>query len=255
MDLNELNERLQQLNEALSGVVPFRLALLAPDDLEILKSGRNARFMRNDTFAQLVANVKRDGGLSSVPLVYAGSGVEKPRVLSGNHRVMAAKEAGLESVLCLVIDDAKTMQEQVAIQLSHNAIAGQDDLPTLKQLYDEIEDLALKAYSGIDEQLRKQLDSIKFSAISEPRLQFRQVTFLFLPREAEEIQRLAGQVEKILEDDESFLFQMRDYEEFFNAVAAVKQKLRIHNSATALMELLRRGMATLEPAEDQQATS
>jgi len=39
----------------------------------------------------------------------------------------------------------------VAIHLSHNAIAGQDDLAILRELFDEINDVALKEYSGLDD--------------------------------------------------------------------------------------------------------
>ncbi len=57
----------------------------------------NARFMRHETFRRLVENVKRDGALSSLPFCW-----RKPDgrylVLSGNHRVMAAREAGLANM-------------------------------------------------------------------------------------------------------------------------------------------------------------
>jgi len=240
--VGEIQERLEALNAALAGVMPFRLALFAPGDLTLLE--KNARFMRNDTFAQLVSNVKRDGALASVPLVYAPPG-GKPVVLSGNNRVMAAKSAGLAQILCLVVDREMDPQELVSVQLSHNSLVGQDDLPTLKELYDSIDDLALKAYSGLDEDVRRQLEAIKFEAIGEPRLLFRRVTFLFLPAEADEIRRLVKEVEKALDDEDAFLFQLRDYEEFFNLVADCKEKLNIRNSAVALLELLRRGRQTL----------
>ena len=98
----DLQTKLAELNAALVGVFPFRLAVYNPRELKLLE--KNARFMRNDTFAQLVANVKKDKGLASMPLVYDGPGTDKPVVLSGNHRVQAAVAAELEQIICMVVD-------------------------------------------------------------------------------------------------------------------------------------------------------
>jgi hypothetical protein len=207
-------------------------------------------------FAQLVANVKRDKALSSAPLVYAERGSSaKPKALSGNHRVLAARAAGLPRILCLVVDDPKSAEEQIAIQLSHNAISGADDLQELKRLYEEVRDIELKSYSGLDEDTIKQLNSIKFDPVSEPRLQFKTVSFLFLPSELVEIEALGSLADKILKDKDSYAFQLRDYAEFFNMLATAKEKLDIRNSAVAILELMRAGMAKIEepPAEQKAA--
>lgn len=241
----KVQERLDAANEALHGIgFPYRLGLFDPRSLALLT--KNARFMRNDTFAQLVANVKRDRSLQSFPFVYAGPDVKKPVVMSGNHRVQAAIEAKLEYIVCIVVDTPMPEQERVAVQIAHNSISGQDDLQTLKELYDGITDVVMKAYSGIDEELRKQLANIKYEAISEPRLQFKTAIFLFMPTEQAEINALAEQVSGYLAKSDNFLFRLGDYEQFFLAVAATKQKLGIKNSAVALLELMRAGLAKIE---------
>src|ERR1700677_2124987 len=118
-------ERLAEVNTKLAeSGSPFTLAYYRFDQVDLLK--KNARFMRNDMFRQLVSNIKRDKAMGSVPLLYAGPDVNKPEVLSGNHRVMAAKEAGLEGTLFYVITESKSQEERTAITLSHNSIAGQD---------------------------------------------------------------------------------------------------------------------------------
>lgn len=242
----ELQRRLDEANAVLAGtgIMPYRLRLYRTHELQTLKT--NARYMRNDTFAQLVSNIQRDGGLGSTPLVYAGPDVEQPQVLSGNHRVMANKAAGFEFTLCLEIVDQKSEQERTAITLSHNAISGQDDLQTLKSMYDSILDLKLKAYSGIDEDMRQQLAKIEFSPITEPRLQFKTITFLFLPREIDELKACIDEVEKLLAHEHTFALMKRDYAEFFNAVATAKEKLNIRNTTVALLELIRRGRDSVE---------
>jgi hypothetical protein len=243
--MTEVQAKIAELNALLHGSLPYEIGLFAPNDLEPLEV--NARYMRNDTFAQLVANVKRDKGLSSVPLVYAGPDAPKPRILSGNHRVKAQIAAKLETpILCLVIRQQMSAEEQVAIQLSHNALAGADDLQTLKKLYEQVTVIDLKQYSGLDEETIKQLDAIRFEPVSEPRLQFKTSTFLFLPSELAELQAMVAHVEKILGDKDAFLFQVKDYLEFFNLVAGSKEKLKIRNSAAAILELMRAGMRHID---------
>jgi hypothetical protein len=246
--VDQVQEKIQELNAMIGGGLPFELGLYDPKKLKLLET--NARYMANDKFARLVENVKRDKGLASVPLVYAAENPKEPTVLSGNHRVLAAIAAGLPWVLCLVIRDVKTLDEQVAIQLSHNSISGADDLLTLKKLYEGIQAISMKAYSGLDEDTIQQLAAIKFEPISEPRLVFKTVSLLFLPSEAEEIKAMVGQVDKLLAEDENYLFQVRDYGEFFALVVAAKEGLNIKNSATALLELMRAGLRHLTVEQD-----
>lgn len=71
------------------------------DPSELLLLELNARFMRHEQFARLVQNVRNDGKLTSVPFaVREDDG--RYRVLSGNHRVQAAVEAGLTTIDCMV---------------------------------------------------------------------------------------------------------------------------------------------------------
>lgn len=242
-----IRERLTSVNEALAGILPYRLEYLDPQEIDLL--AKNARFMRNDTYRQLVENVRRDKALESVPLLYAGPDVARPVALSGNHRVMAARDAGLSRILCLVISDPKGAEERIAKQISHNAIVGQDDLQVLKELYDSVADLTLKAYSGIDEEVRKQLNSIKFEPVSEPRLKFKTVTLLFLPREVDELRQVVKEVERLLTEDTTFIAMSSDYAQFFSALAEVKESLSIKNSSVALLEALRRGVEQIRASQ------
>lgn len=66
-----------------------------PKTLKLLEM--NARFMRHEEFQRLVANVKKDGQLTSAPFA-ARNADGTYEVLSGNHRVQAAIAAGVESI-------------------------------------------------------------------------------------------------------------------------------------------------------------
>ena len=75
----------------------------------------------------------------------------KFKVISGNHRVKSAIKAGLDKILVLFgTEEDFDEQRQLALQLSHNAISGQDDISILQELYASLKDLGLKAYTGID---------------------------------------------------------------------------------------------------------
>ena len=109
---------------------------------------KNARSMPPATYKRLVDNIRQDGVLTSTPLVGRMAGDERLFVLSGNHRVAAAIDAGLEEAACITILDPIPRDRFSAIQLSHNAIEGEDDTSILEELYG-ILDLDLKAYSGL----------------------------------------------------------------------------------------------------------
>ncbi|WP_433353408.1 ParB N-terminal domain-containing protein [Micromonospora saelicesensis] len=135
--------------------------------------------MRKETFDRLVANVRRDGALTSTPLVWHDAATERMVVLSGNHRLMAAREVGLTAVDVIVVDQQLSRARQVAPQLSHNAIEGEDDPATLKHLYEELDDVDWRAYSGLDD---KQLDlraQVDVEGLSEANLDFATVQLVF----------------------------------------------------------------------------
>ena len=109
---------------------------------------KNARSMPPATYKRLVENIRHDGVLTSTPLVGSMKGDERRLfVLSGNHRVAAAIDAGIEEATCIAILDPIPRDRFSAIQLSHNAIEGDDDASILQELY-AILDLDLKSVLG-----------------------------------------------------------------------------------------------------------
>jgi hypothetical protein len=140
-------EHLERLNQSLQAAgLKYKLDLVDPKALSPLK--KNAHFMRNETFKNLVANVKADGALASVPFCWKDERGDY-HTLSGNHRVQGAIAAGLEKILVMYDDRPLSHQQRVAIQLSHNLINGQDDPAILNELWQEISDLGLKYYAPV----------------------------------------------------------------------------------------------------------
>ena len=221
------------INASLEGQ-PYKAAVVSVDALELLE--KNARFMRNETFRNLVENIKRDGGLSSVPFCLKTG--DRFRVLSGNHRVQAAKEAGLETVLILYTDRAMTRSEEVAIQLSHNALVGEDDPVILKELWDELEDISFKFYAGLDDKLLGELANISLDSLSEVKLDFRSFTFLFLPEEVEHIDRVFDEAGHTVALKDSRLSGIAEFDRLMSALAKAQASHNVKNVAVALMLML-----------------
>lgn len=214
---------------------PYKLALVDVRDLEFLE--KNARYMTNEMFRNLVDNIKRDGGLSSVPLCWKHDG--KYRVLSGNHRCMAAIEAGLQEVLVLFTDRELSKQEQIAIELSHNAIDGKDDMAILKELWDEIDDVSLKYYAGLDDKMLEEMEKAALTALSEVKLDYRSLTFLFLPHEVDALEEaFAHAVECGGLQDVVYINRIEDFKRLLDAQSKVQVSYDVKNSATSLMLIL-----------------
>lgn len=212
----------------------FRIATVPPQSLQLLE--KNARFMRNETFRRLVENVKRDGQLSSVPFcVRLKDG--RYRVLSGNHRVMAAREAGLSEISIMFTEEALSDQEQIAIQLSHNALVGEDDPIILRELYQAIESLDLKDYSGLDDKLLGSLGKVDMAGFSEARLDYAALTFLFLPEEKERLLETLRAARQTLAND-VILARRLEYDRLLDAQVLVQAAYKVHNGATSIMLLL-----------------
>lgn len=228
---------IERLNPLLASLgMPYKLALVSPRELVPLE--KNARFMKSETFRSLVKNVKRDGALSSLPFCWRDE-AGKMHVLSGNHRVKAAAEAGVARILVLYDDRPLSRQERVAIQLSHNALAGEDDPATLKDLWREIEDVGLKFYSGLDDKALQELAKSASAALSEVRLDYRTLWFVLLPEEVERVgSALDEALKKVAGKDPVFLGRVQEFDRLLDAMARLRKKHKIKASAVALLALL-----------------
>lgn len=230
----EMNQILQSLNEKMGRLMPYRLAMVDPRSLVL--AGKNARYMKPETFRNLTANIREDGNLTSIPFCYLDQG-GLYHVLSGNHRVQAAIEAGVSEILVMFTEDL-TESRRTAIQLSHNALEGEDDLQILKELWESIEDLDLRIYAGLDSEVLEKLDKIEFEAIREEPIEYRTVSLLFLPEEAEKAAEVFLRIKELFGKEEVYLASTEKWEKFFKLVSGIKTRADIKNSGAAFSYLL-----------------
>lgn len=196
---------------------------------------RNARSLTGQAYRRLVENIRRDGALSSSPLLCREADGSL-LVLSGNHRVKASIEVGLKEIDCLVIEEKLTESQKRAIALSHNSIAGQDDRSVLLELLESmtIED---KEYSFLDAAaLEKSLDKLSLTSIDIDD-GFRYIILAFVGDELDQMQTLLDMLHTY-DKEQIELGHLEQYEAVAKQIAAIKSEHRIKNAALAFRLLM-----------------
>ncbi len=211
--------------------ISTKIITMNPRELKLLEL--NARYMKHEEYAKLVDNIKADGKLTSVPFACLEED-GKYTVLSGNHRVMASIDAGLEEIAVMVTDDKLSKDKKIAIQLSHNAITGQDDASILKELYESIESVDMKAYAGLDDEMLELLKKVNPVSISEANLEFQTVSVVFLPNELENARQVIEQANDLVMGDEAWYARFEEYDKWLDGLEVAGGAYGIKNTATGL---------------------
>ena len=232
-DQARLQALLEQLNDALGDVTPYKLAVVDPASIRPVD--KNAHYMPKRVFDQLAANVQRDGNLSSLPFCWRHPDGELES-MSGNHRVQVAAGAEVPLILVLYTDANLSKPERLAIQLSHNALVGQDNPGTLREIWTEIDDLSLKVYSGLDERLLETMAPIAITRIDDAQLKFEELAILFLPSEIDRMQDTLGRLGKT--SRRRFAARLEDFDRFFEALLGFKEAAEIVNTGTAMLAMI-----------------
>lgn len=211
-----------------------KLAVVDPRDLVLLK--KNARVFKKDVFQQLTANIRKDGRLSSMPLCRKMED-GKLEVLSGNHRVQASVQAGLSQILVMVIEEELSRASQIAIQLSHNALVGEDDTGILADLWSEIEDIEAKLYAGLSSDAVEKLEKIDLVSFTTPQVASRVMTFAFTEDEAERLNAVIESLEA-LPAKEVYVQSIQHFDRFFDLLEQAKKKCSVRNTSLAMLQIL-----------------
>lgn len=214
-----------------------------PKELTLLDV--NARYMTSEQFKTLVDNVKKDGHLTSAPLVWRKPDGELV-VLSGNHRVKAAMLADLQEIGWLEIDEPLERQRQIALQLSHNSVTGQDDPAVLKSLWEEIESIEWREFAGLDDKTLELLEKVDLKSIGEANLDYLTVVLIFLPEELDRAQADVDAIADVLSTDAEFVARDADWGRLVDALDLSRGAHDLVNSAAAFGVILDVFEANLE---------
>lgn len=218
-------------------IAKAKLDMLREQDL-------NARVMDDAKFDQLVENIHRRGTLEQLPYcALTDRGIE---IVSGHHRVRAARKAGLDEVAILLDRSGLSRSAIAAKQLAHNSIEGVDDQDVLRQIASTITD--------VDDMLETALGDDFFSKVTAeaakmpaPKVTFdwKTVQFTFLPSQVEDLDRL---VEQTPSADWEGIAPLPLFDEFADALRRTQRFEDVKSVGTAVHTMVK--MALHEFPED-----
>lgn len=204
---------------------------------ELREQDLNARIMSKKAFTQLVKNIKKRGGLESLPYCIEKDGVIE--IVSGHHRVRACREAGIIDIPVLLDKSNLSRSQIVAKQLAHNSLVGEDDKNILKQLYDMMDNIDDKLESFIDvDELKESLEPMVDIISLNENIRMKTITFLFTEKEYNDIEKI---LEK-LEIDNAKNVKVCDIEYFDKLVKAIEETKKfnsVKNVSVAMYLLLK----------------
>jgi len=149
---------------------------------------RNARVMSAERFKRLQANIATDNRLESMPLctkqLNPAGNLQFP-IISGHHRVRAARMANVTELYVMVLPEELTEDQIKSKQLAHNALNGEDDQQILKEIYDSIKDVEAKIATGVLADLNFEFSHVRSEEICLP-IEFEVLNMTFLQNQMED---------------------------------------------------------------------
>ena len=200
----------------------------------VIEQPTNARAMSSDAFNQLTTTIQRQNRLESMPL--AAWKENRLELISGHHRVRAARKAELTEIWVLV--DVTEMDRDFirAKQLAHNSIQGEDNADIVAQIFMEIDSAEARIEAFIEPDMSK-LDTDVRLATRDLEVQFeaKVVTLLFLPPQhtvfKKAIEMLCG------EEDDVFLATREEYDLLIDTVGKTSDAYEIRSTPTIFVKM------------------
>ena len=242
------SERLLELE---SNVELWRVDI---DDLH--EQDVNARVMDISAFNRLADNIKERGALvESLPYCHRDAS-GKIHIISGHHRVRAARAANIKQLHVLVDVSEMPRSKIVSKQLAHNAIAGHDDPEMLRQLIQEmnnVDDL-LRSFVA-PELLPPPPDPINVLPVASIRYDFQLMMFTFLPSQLRDFTQLLD----LLHTNNDFVgvAPLENYEAFHDALLRYQKARDVRAIGAAIAYLTSTALREqqlytgMEPDEDE----
>lgn len=240
IEVERQNVALQEIGKSLFGEAA---TLRIVDPKALLLRRENARFFKKEVFKQLVENIRSDARLSSVPLCQDTA--EGCEVLSGNHRVKGSVQAGIPWILVMVLLEPLESGRQIAVQLSHNALVGQDDAGILAALWAKVDDVRDRLYAGLSSDTMQELEKVKLVQFTTPSIATRVLSFAFVAEEADLVDRIVAEL-SAYKGNSMYVAPMERFESFFATLQQVKARDNVKNSSLAMLHLVRLAQKSME---------
>jgi hypothetical protein len=231
----EINQHLDALSKQ---ILPDGLHLKYVGIDELHEQKINPRSMPQRMFDQLIDNIKNVGAMESIPLcVYVDNQIE---IISGHHRVRAARAAGIKEVLIMVYDELDHSRLR-SKQLAHNTISGVDDPELVKRIWAEILDVQAQFEAFVDPKALDLIpDPVKFKPIDvDMQAIAKTVVVIFLPSQAVDFKEAIDSLLPSSQVDTVYLASAETYEAWKEAINAVREDCDIVSAPTAIAEMAR----------------
>jgi len=195
----------------------------------------NARVMTKEMIEQLSRNLKNRNYMESLP--YCAQTKKGIEIISGHHRVRAARMAGFKDIHILLDTNKLRKSEIIARQLAHNSISGIDDKQMLKKLFDQIGDVDLRLEAFLDpvELSIEAVDTIPLTDINAGLDDFRSVALMFLPSQMDTFDNVMGRLSG--KEDKVYVGHMEQFERFKSAVSKTKDLDNIKSVSFAISRM------------------
>lgn len=199
---------------------------------------KNARVMSPEKFDRLKENIRKDGRLESLPLCVKRvnqGGNEEFLIVSGHHRIRAARSAGLTEIFIMVLEEELTRDQIVAKQLAHNALTGYDDPIMLKDLYMEIQNINAKLESGIlDGEMAIDLPTVSVDELTFD-FDYEILNILFLPKQVQKLDEVLARIEP---EAKVYLADKEDFEKLKEQMIKISKRDNIRNTAALFARMI-----------------
>jgi len=228
-------DRLEEINEL---IAPYRLAWVDPKQ-DCVPPEKNARYMSKDQLNRLTDNIRQDGFLSQLPFgIKQNDG--KYLILSGNHRIKAAIKAKQRRVLILFgLEMDFDKNRRLSLQLSHNAVVGQDDPIILRDIYSEIDNLLSKEYTGLLDEMLQSVKPVELADLPQPEIPLYELRFVFCRAEREYVQQVLDQLDRRGNNKQEDAVVIGDPDRFIDIITLVKNHIDIQDRSIAFLRMCR----------------
>lgn len=211
----------------------------------IREQDKNAHLMKPEMFRQLHENIKKRGGLESLPLCAL---TDKIEVISGHHRLRASKEAGLKEIIVLLDITGLTRSQIAAKQLAHNAINGFDDPSMLKEIAKMITDVddMIESFIGKDV-IGEPLAELEKLLAPMVDFDWKQLQIVFLPHQLKDLELLVSKTQGNV--DYIGAAYIDQYEQLMETLSKYQNFKNVKNLGTAIHSMICLANAEMEESE------
>lgn len=198
----------------------------------------NAQVMDKAKFDQLVENISKDNRLESLPFGYIAknpSGNEEFYIISGHHRIRAARKAAVTEIYVLASVGEMTEDQITSAQLAHNALVGSSDDQVLRKMWDSIQAADEKIRSGvrIDDFKGEKFKAVRADEIS---LDFdvKTIKIMFLRSGLDTFEEVLTELAAV---DKAYIAPMAEFDKVAETIRAVSKSENVRNAAGILTRM------------------